>query len=132
MAEILPELLGYFDSRKQAAIRQIAQLMRNPTDALAQQLAQAVEGPREQGQIAAEKLGQGDYQGVTNAAMQMVGPNVGRGAGTLEEAAAAAKAQLAPYQHAVFDRLFAATRDPQAAFQKTRELTNLMAPYTPR
>ncbi|HEY6018935.1 MAG TPA: hypothetical protein VIY48_03300, partial [Candidatus Paceibacterota bacterium] len=43
------------------------------------------------------------------------------------DAAAQFKAQLLPYQHPVFDRLYAATLDPRAAFEQTRRLTSLLS-----
>lgn len=41
---------------------------------------------------------------------------------------AAAKAQLAPYQHPVFDRLYASTKDIAHSLAKTKSLTDLMRP----
>ena len=131
MPDILPQLLSQWDENKARAIRQVSEALSNPIEWGSRNFAAQSEKNREMS----------DYLRTLPPEEQMKRLTAGAQGGGLEMAAGPARAgtaiagelraQLAPYQQALFDRFLLATKDPQLAFSETRRMTNLMSPSPP-
>jgi hypothetical protein len=121
--EPLPEALAAIDARKRTMVKSIADLLQNPGDKLAQMLASMAEDTRAMPQ--AQEAAMSVMPEVAAGGRQQMVQQAGGMVGTTSPVDAV-RAQLAPYQHQVFDRLYAATKDLNLSFTKTKELTNLM------
>ena len=123
--ELLPEALATFDARKAAVVKQLAALLSDPRGTLNQLAGSFKDDVNQRNNQTLDALRSGDMAAVTASANQGMPPAVAPASAAVVQAL---KSQLLPSQVPVFERIYAATLNPQHALEETRRMTSLMTP----